>query len=46
MPEFCRVAASGPSLFQQLEEITGARVSIVAVGPDRKQTIVRHQIFA
>lgn len=30
---------------KRLEEISGVQVSIVAVGPDRQETIVRHPIF-
>lgn len=41
--DFDQLPAAAQAYVKRIEELTGAEVSIVAVGPDRKQTILRKE---
>lgn len=41
--DFDQLPAAAQAYIKRIEELTGAEVSIVAVGPDRKQTILRKE---
>jgi adenylosuccinate synthase len=41
---FDELPANAQAYVRRLEELAGARVSAIGVGPGRDQTIVRHQL--
>jgi adenylosuccinate synthase len=43
--EFTELPANARAYVQRLEELSGARVSAIGVGPGRDQTIVRHEMI-
>jgi adenylosuccinate synthase len=43
---FDDLPAAARAYVQRLEELSGARISAVGVGPNRDQTIVRHRVLA
>jgi adenylosuccinate synthase len=44
--EFGELPANAQAYVRRLEELSGARVSAIGVGPGRDQTIVRHEMVA
>nr|WP_042183720.1 adenylosuccinate synthase [Kibdelosporangium sp. MJ126-NF4]CEL15779.1 Adenylosuccinate synthetase [Kibdelosporangium sp. MJ126-NF4]CTQ93705.1 Adenylosuccinate synthetase (EC 6.3.4.4) [Kibdelosporangium sp. MJ126-NF4] len=42
--EFAELPANARAYVERLEELSGARVSAIGVGPGRDQTIVRHEL--
>lgn len=40
---FAELPANARAYVERLEELSGARVSAIGVGPGREQTIVRHE---
>lgn len=44
--DFAELPANAQAYVHRLEELSGARVSCIGVGPGRDQTIVRHDVLA
>jgi adenylosuccinate synthase len=43
---FAELPANAQAYVHRLEELSGARISVIGVGPGRDQTIVRHDLLA
>ena len=42
---FEELPANAQAYVRRLEELSGARISVIGVGPGRDQTIVRHDLL-